>query len=44
MRTLELHGGVRGKEVPEIDPGQSLLNGQTELKKVTVTIIQKHNS
>ena len=44
MRTLELHDGVKEKEVLEIDPDQSLLNGRTELKKVTVTIIQRHNS
>ena len=44
MRTLELHDGVKGKEVLETDPDQSLLNGQTELKKVTVTITQRHNS
>ena len=44
MRTLELHDGVKGKEVLEIDPDQSLLNGRTELKKVTVTIIRRHNS
>lgn len=44
MRTQDFHEGAKGKEVLETDPDQSLLNGQTELKKVTVTITQRHNS